>query len=921
MQAGAIRIAGLGTLSSLRSDRSARVVRLLATYALVGGLVTLAGWALDIPRLADWDSNGIAQMPNNALAVAAAGAALICASYGHRRTGLALGAFAGLIAVATLFEWVTGVDLGIDTVIFHREWGQRGTVSHGRMGLPGAVSISVIGVAIVFGVFGRLGRARRLATAGGLLTIGIGMLSLIGYLFEADPLYMIPRLTTIALQTTTMLLALGGALVASVPERTPMRLLLGESSAGMLVRRALSGVIVLPLLLGWLQLKGQEAGLFDTRFGTALLVLTLIGLLVALLLWSASAIFAHEAALLENRDRLAAILGSITDAFMTCDEQWRLVFVNREAETLLGRPGSALAGQSIWDVLPAADDGGAHEPLRHAMAERTSVEYEVYYPSWHRWFVNRAYPTADGGLVLYSRDITERMQAEQAIRESEQKFSLLFDKTPLGAALARLPGAVFVDVNEAFANVFGFTREEMVGKTSLELGIHPDAAARAQMLDELERGGSLREVEMQLHTRTGEARTFLNDITKVEIGGVKHLLTTIQDITERKAAVESLRKSTEALVAADRMKDEFLATLSHELRTPLTAIVGWSHILLEGDLDKREQQIALEAIRASAKAQTQLIEDVLDVSRIVTGKMRLQRRAADLAALIEAATATVRPAAEAKRISLRLDLQPDLPRLFVDPERIQQVVWNLLSNAIKFSPQGSAVDVRLRAEDDCCVLEVIDEGPGISRDFLPHVFERFRQADSSASRSHAGLGIGLALTKDLLELHGGTISVESEEKHGSRFTVRLPLRSLLPADERDRARSPDARLDGVRVLYVDDREDARLLIGTMLKRCGAEVVMAGSADDAMKALISDSAHVVVTDLAMPGRDGYELLATIRADSRWNHLPVLALTAQAQTHDEEQAFVAGFQAFLRKPIESQALAAAIVRALGERVTAG
>jgi len=752
--------------------RTLRLTTLFAAYPIAGALVTLAGWAANVPRLADWDGDGIAQLPNNAVGVLVVSIALLCVVFRKPLAARTLGTFAAAIGAATLFEHATGVDLGIDRVLlFGHTWGQRGAVVFGRMGIPGATSLVIL---CVSGIAATIPRGRRLATAGGLVTIGIAMLAIIGYAFGANTLFAIPRVTAIASQTSTMLLALALALLAALPESAPMRLLFGDSGATLLVRRALLPVIVAPIVLGWLRLRAQDAGLIDTQFGTALLVLAVTAITVALLWWCASAIDDYERAMRRSRDRLAAILGSITDPFLTVDDEWRIAFMNDESKILL-RGGDV--GALLWDVLPSAD---AHDALRGAMTDRVAVEYEVFDPRLDVWFLLRAYPTESGGLAIHARDLTSRKRAE------------------------------------------------------------------------------------------------------------------------------------EALLAADRMKDEFLATLSHEIRTPLTAIVGWSHMLTAGGLDAREQQVAIEAIRSSARAQSQLVEDVLDVSRIVTGKLRLQRTMTELASVIDHAVATVTPAAEAKRIALRLRLDRTLPELFVDPERLQQVAWNLLSNAIKFSPEGSAIDVVLRGEDERIALDVIDRGPGIPADFLPHVFERFRQADSSASRPHAGLGIGLALSKDLVELHGGTISVRSEEARGSHFTVRLPM----PANRRRSdvtgatTETSTAMLDGVRVLYVDDREDARVLVSTMLRQYGADVVPVASVDEALASLARRVPDVVVTDLATPRRDGYDILATLRAEAEWARVPVLALTAQARIDDEAQAARAGFRSFLRKPIEADKLAEAV-----------
>jgi PAS domain S-box-containing protein len=781
------------TLTSAASVRARRVAASLATVAGVCGVFTLVGWGFELRRLADWDLDNVAQMPNNAIGVVAAAAALVCAVFGRITAARVLGAFAALLALATLFEHATSIDLGIDTLVLYREWGQTGTVSPGRMGLPGSGTLAVLGASIILGTFPR---TRTLAPAGGLVIIAIAMLSLIGYIFGADRLYAIPRLTTIALQTSTMMLILGAAVVASVPERGLMKLMVADSAAGVLVRRALPVIVVLPTFLGWARVKGQDATLFDTAFGTAMLVLTLIALLTALLWRGAMTVSVHEEALRHGRDRMAAILGSITDAFVTVDAQWRFVFINHAVEEVFGRSREELDTLSLWDVMGPAAGDGVHGHLVQAMRDRVTVDFEAFYPARNRWLAHRAYPTAGGGLAIYSRDVSEQ-----------------------------------------------------------------------------------------------------------------------------KAAEEALRRSTEALRAADRMKDEFLATLSHELRTPLTAIIGWSEILLRADLEPNERAIALETIRSSARAQAQLVDDVLDVSRIVTGKLRLHRTESELVSIVQAAVDTVRPAAEGKRITLGLNLDYTLPPMLVDPERIRQVVWNILSNAIKFSAEGTSVEVTLSAEGESAVVTVSDQGRGIPRAFLPHVFERFRQADSSSTRAHTGLGLGLALAKDLVELHGGSISVESEENVGSRFTVRLPLgpaASAQSAENTPRVAIAPVRppLDGVRVLYVDDREDARLLIGTMLRQQGAVVSAAGTVNDALIVLSTHRPHVVVTDLAMPDRDGYDLLAAIRSDRQWDTLPVLALTAQARVGDETHAVAAGFYRFLRKPVESVELGAAVARAVAE-----
>jgi signal transduction histidine kinase/CheY-like chemotaxis protein len=386
---------------------------------------------------------------------------------------------------------------------------------------------------------------------------------------------------------------------------------------------------------------------------------------------------------------------------------------------------------------------------------------------------------------------------------------------------------------------------------------------------------------------------------------------TLRERTASEAAATLARVEAET---ASRLKDEFLATLSHELRTPLNAIVGWSRLLLEGRHSEADVQRALRVIDRNARAQVQIIEDILDVSRIVTGALRLDPRPLDLRALLEEGLDVVRPAAAAKEIAVGADLGRPVP-LVADPRRLQQVFWNLLSNAVKFTPAGGRIDVRLRGSPDGVEVEVMDSGPGIHPDFLPHVFERFRQADSTASRAHGGLGLGLAIVRHLVELHGGTVRAENRgDREGSVFTVRLPL----AADREDAAppaaggAAPPPRLDGLRVLAVDDDDDALELLTLALERAGAAVSSARSASECLAALGEHRPDVLVCDIGMPQEDGHELIRRVRAlgEPALAGVPAVALTAYASGEDRRRAAAAGFDAYLAKPVEPAALSATI-----------
>jgi signal transduction histidine kinase len=417
-----------------------------------------------------------------------------------------------------------------------------------------------------------------------------------------------------------------------------------------------------------------------------------------------------------------------------------------------------------------------------------------------------------------------------------------------------------------------------------------------------------------------------------------------REVAERKraeAALQGMYGELEALVRqrtaelsramqeaeeANRMKDEFLATLSHELRTPLNAMLGWAQVLRMGKLDTAASARALETIERNARAQAQLIADLLDVSRIITGKLRLDFQPVELRRILDAALDSVRPAAEAKGIRLGVSLGPLASPVLGDADRLQQVVWNLLSNAIKFTPGDGAVEVRLRQNGGSAEVRVSDTGAGIRPDFLPYVFDRFRQAESTITRSHGGLGLGLSIVRHLVELHGGTVEVQSAgEGKGAAFSVLLPVRSALveaPAlvEAKEAQASPWGRtelLRGLCVLVVEDEEDTRELLITALEQCGAQVIAVSSVADALEQLDERPPDVLVSDLAMPGEDGYALIRKVRARpaERGGRVPAAALTAYARAEDRVRSLAAGFQMHVPKPIDPADLVSMVAALAG------
>ena len=415
---------------------------------------------------------------------------------------------------------------------------------------------------------------------------------------------------------------------------------------------------------------------------------------------------------------------------------------------------------------------------------------------------------------------------------------------------------------------------------------------------------------------------------------IQHELREVQDLeaerlreaNERLEAAlvreQRARKETEA---ASYLKDEFLMTVSHELRTPLTAIYGWARVLGSKELERPQQARAIAAIERNAHAQTRLIDDLLDVSRAISGKLRLDATVTNVADVLRAAIETVSPAMAAKRLVFETDFDPLTPPILADPDRLQQIAWNLLSNAIKFTPEGGTVRLQLARTESQVEIAVSDTGSGIGAEFLPYVFERFRQEDGGSKRRYGGLGLGLAIVRHLVELHGGTVSAASAgDNQGATFRVSLPIRAIRADEGAGRApamgarlRSSADRLDGLRILVVDDEADARELFGSILQSAGAQVSSAQSAADALRILAEEPIDVLVSDIEMPGEDGYTLLEQAVTARDGAPLPAIALTAYARAADRRRALEAGFKWHLAKPVEPSELVAAVAAVLAPK----
>jgi len=513
--------------------------------------------------------------------------------------------------------------------------------------------------------------------------------------------------------------------------------------------------------------------------------------------------------------------------------------------------------------------------------------------------------------------VFERDRAEVALRESLAILNTVNEVTPTLIYIKDRQRRLQM-VNPATARLLGKSEAELIGKTEVDY-LRPEEAEQITENDcRVMESGQVLMFEELVVVPEGN-RIFLSAKApyRDEQGNIIGLIGVSTDITDRKQAEaerEQLlareQSAREAAERANRIKDEFLAVLSHELRSPLNPILGWSKLLQNGNLSEAKTQQALATIERNAKLQAELIEDLLDVSRILRGKLSLNVSPIDLASTIQAAIETVRLAAEAKSIVVETELEPAVGLVAGDATRLQQIVWNLLSNAVKFTPSGGQVTVQLGQVNNHAQLTVRDTGKGISPDFLPYVFDYFRQADSATTRKFGGLGLGLAIVQHLVELHGGTVGVASPgEGQGATFTVQLPLMST-PSQENqdDRAPQPSLDLSGIKILLVDDEPDTRDLVAFILEQQGAQVTVATSAHEALFILPQAKPDILLSDIGMPDMNGYMLIQQVRqlAPEQGGRIPAIALTAYAGDINQQQALAAGFQKHIAKPIEPEKL---------------
>ncbi len=1032
---------------SLPSPRWLRWLQLgVGVYALVGGVTSFLGWGLDIRRLTDWDNTGISILPNAAICAAFSGLSLLMLAFHRRRVALVCGALVAIIGIATALEWVTGTHLGISIfLLFDRGWGNVGAAYPGRIGPPATISWALIGTALVLAAVPASAVFGRIISVLGLLTLTIGLISTIGHLYSASILYALPRVSVIAFQTATFVVASAVGLITCAPDRQPMRSLLAQDGAGLLARRMLPILILLPILLGFMRVRAVHVGLFDSAFGTTLAVIIEIILLCGLLFSVIRLIKRYERAQRASAERTDAILGSITDAFLSMDKDWCLTFVNEEMVQRMGKPRAQILGKALWELFSDTADDETRTKLRRAMTAREPTVYEVFYPPWQKWFHDSVYPTADGGLAIYSRDITERKRSEQkraelaAIVESSddaivsrdvngiitswnrgaeklygytapeaigKPVTILMtperaDEDP--ANLARIlggetvqpyetvrrrkdgtlvevsltvspiiseTGAVvgaskiardisdrkrqqrevariserlqlvtdaapalisYVDsngryrfVNKGYQEWFGHRREDIVGREMSDV-VGEAAFARLKPHVDAALRGQREAFEAEIPYKDGGTRfihaEYVPDARPD--GVVMGFYVMVTDITENKRAELALRAAKESVEAANMAKDNFLATLSHELRTPLTPVMAtlgaWG--TMASFPDSLREDLAM--VRRNLDLEARLIDDLLDLTRIVKGKMEINLEVLDLNKLIESVVGMYRSEIRAKKLDISLCLDATKCHIRGDPGRLQQVFWNLLKNAVKFTPEGGRIEVTTRNEGHGHLqITITDTGVGMPVEFLARLFTPFAQGHVDSVRRYGGLGLGLAITKKLLEAHGGTIEAKSDGiGHGSTFIITLacvePTSKIPPTDtasSRERLTEPEKR---IRVLLVEDHDDTARVMERLLQINGHDVRRARSVAEAIEALRESDCDVLLSDIGLPDGTGIDLITHVRAQYGPS-IPAVAMTGYGMEEDVARCIDAGFGHHLTKPVNFARLEETIQRACATNI---
>jgi PAS domain S-box-containing protein len=849
----------------------------------------------------------------------------------------------------SLFQHISGVNLGIDTLLFDplkRPWGQRAAASPMRMGPPASISFLILGAAMYLATAGP--RARRFASALATLPVAIASLSLIGYWFGSDQLYTIVHLTGIAFQTSTVVAALGVGMLASIPEHGLVALVSRDDAGGMLVRRLLLPIIVLPLVVGWLRLLGQQAGYYDTAFGVAMVLLTTIGMLLGLLTWTALGISRAAEASRQSQSELEEVLRrDIADrkqaetVLREREQRYELVLLGAEAaiwdwdvpnrRVMYSPRWKQLRGFSDDELTDSENEWSTRihpEDYDRVMAAvqahfegRTAIfheEYRVRRKDGHWvWILDRGIARRDesGQVVRMAgseTDITEQKRAENELRQAEERMRSVVDHVVDGIITIDEHGAI-ESFNPAAEKLFGYRRGEVIGRNVKHLMPEPFHSQHDDYLQSYLTTGQAKIIGIgrEVVGRRNDGSTFPMElaVSTFQIGSQRFFTGIVRDVTDRKQLEDELRLRVEELAERDQRKNEFLATLAHELRNPLAPIRNALQILRMSPPGSDTGPLQ-DIMERQVNHMVRLVDDLLEVSRITSGKIELRPEPVDLAGVLHSAVETSKPLMEAcgHRFTLSLPAEP-LP-VVADPVRLSQVVANLLNNAAKYTEPGGKIWLSACRNNGDVAISVRDTGMGISPAMLPQLFRMFAQSDRDHKRAQGGLGIGLALAKSLVEMQGGWIEARSEgEGCGAEFVVHLPLREAGPATRLQGLatdRPPEAVSAGSRVLVVDDNHDAAGSLAILLRIMGNDVRTAGDGPAALAAIASFQPSVVLLDLGMPGMSGYEVAERIQNLPAGKQCVLVALTGWGQEEDRRRTQEAGFKYHLVKPVEFETI---------------
>jgi len=826
----------------------------LSLLAFCIGGAALLGWILDNDLLKRIHPSLVTMKANTAVCLMLAAAAVVfiadpSTSTAKRRVSQVFAAIVSIIGLITLSEHVLGSDSGLDQLLFHESIREAGRSFPGRMGVAASLNFSFLGPALLL-LDARSRQWFLVSNVSVLLVVATTLLVFLYYFYGIESSEPVASYFTIALHTVVAFLSLSAAILLVRPERGVIAALLGNSPGAVVARRMWPALLIV-IILGWIRTTTRNANWYSPGFATAIFVLAVLVLLVGLIWWTAVSLNRTD-----RERRVADLALRHSEARLTV-----LVRVSELTRTIQDTDELSFA---------VAETVGRHLNVRRCLFNETDVERDLE-------IVHRDY--CDGA---------ESVAGEHRISEYS-----------------------------------GITSREMVlGNTVVNYDSKTDPRTAADYERTYEASGERAYVAVPL-MREGRwvASLWASDDkprqwTKEEVSLLQTVAertwTAIQKVrgeAERERLLKSEQEARDAAERANQLKDEFLATLSHELRNPLNVILGYSELLLRMPDIQQSPRLAQmgDALRRNAQSQSQLINDLLDLSRLQRGKISLNQETVSLAAIIDNAVETVRADAAVKGISIRLKASDQLLLVEGDRLRLQQIAWNLLNNAVKFTPAGGRIEISLGSEGDGAVLGVSDTGQGIDPSFLPHVFEMFRQADGSDRRRHGGLGIGLALVRQLVQLHGGTISADSDGvDKGARFTVRLPLMRETSSPVLASSGALELNLSQTSFLIVDDSEDTIRMLEELLRIGGANVMTASNGADALRIAQENEFDVILSDISMPEMDGFEFLQRLRMVDGRQHVPVIAITGFGRNDDIARVRAAGFYSHLIKPLNLQAL---------------